>query len=109
MVWNSYGFIPEYAKTWLTLLQDLFQLFSKGLGNLERSSELETVPVFKKSKKEDPDNYRPVSLNSVSSKFMEKIILTIIKKHLKDNATISHSQQRFMRGKVLFNELNFLL
>lgn len=83
MVWNSYVFIPQYAKIWLTFLQDLFQLFSKGLGNLERSGKLETVPIFNKSKK-DPDNYRPVSLNSVSSKVME-IILRIIKKHFKDN------------------------
>ncbi|KAJ7406741.1 rna-directed dna polymerase from mobile element jockey-like [Pitangus sulphuratus] len=46
------------------------------------------VPIFKKGKKEDPGNYRPVSLTSVPGKVMEKIILGSIEKRLKDNAVI---------------------
>ncbi|KFO14364.1 RNA-directed DNA polymerase from mobile element jockey, partial [Balearica regulorum gibbericeps] len=46
------------------------------------------VPVFKKGKKEDPGNYRPVSLTSVPGKIMEKIMLGVIKKHLKDTTVI---------------------
>lgn len=34
---------------------------------------------------------------------MEKIILRIIEKHLKDNAVIEHSQHGFTRGSILFN------
>ena len=36
---------------------------------------------------------------------MEKIILGVIEKHLKDNAVIGHSQHRFMRGKSCLTSL----
>lgn len=42
-------------------------------------------PIFKKARKGDPVNYRTVSLTSVPGKIMDKIILGIIEKHLKDN------------------------
>ncbi|GAB0184565.1 mitochondrial enolase superfamily member 1 [Grus japonensis] len=63
------------------------------------------VPVFKKGKKDDPGNYRPVSLTSVPGKIMEKIMLGVIEKHLKDNAVIGHSQHRFVRGRACLTNL----
>ncbi|KAJ7417533.1 hypothetical protein WISP_63915 [Willisornis vidua] len=66
-------------------------------GEVPDDSKLANVLIFKKGKKEDAGNYRPVSLTSVPGKVMEKIILRGIEKHLNDNAVISHSQHSFMR------------
>ncbi|KAJ7421298.1 RNA-directed DNA polymerase from mobile element jockey-like protein [Willisornis vidua] len=57
------------------------------------------INIGSKSRKEDPGNYRPVSLTSVPGKIMEKIILGSIEKYLEDNAVTGHSQHGFLRGK----------
>ncbi|KAJ7419587.1 rna-directed dna polymerase from mobile element jockey-like [Willisornis vidua] len=67
------------------------------------------VPIFQKGKKDDPRNYRRVSLSSVPGRVMEKIILGSIEKHLKYNTVTGHSQHNFMRGKsCLSNLISFL-
>ncbi|GAB0184036.1 mitochondrial enolase superfamily member 1 [Grus japonensis] len=67
-------------------------------GEVPVNWKLANVPIFKKSKKEDPGNHRPVSLTSVPGKIME-FILGVIEKHLRDNAVIGHSQHSLTRGK----------
>lgn len=70
--------------------------------------KLANIPIFKKVKKEEPGNYRPVHLTSVSGKVMEKIILGVSKKHRKDNVIIGHSHHGLMRRRsCLANLISF--
>ncbi|KFV77240.1 RNA-directed DNA polymerase from mobile element jockey, partial [Struthio camelus australis] len=46
------------------------------------------TPVFQKGKKEEPGNYRPVSLTSIPGKVMEQLLLEVLTKHLEDKKVI---------------------
>lgn len=55
-----------------------------------------------KSKKEDLENYRPMSLTSAPGKIM-KMILNPAERHLNDDAIIRHSLHRFTQEKNFTN------
>ncbi|XP_068775232.1 uncharacterized protein [Struthio camelus] len=57
------------------------------------------TPVFPKGKKEEPGNYRPLSLPSIPGKVMEQLIVEVLTKHVEDKKVIRSSQQRFTKGK----------
>ncbi|KGL72726.1 RNA-directed DNA polymerase from mobile element jockey, partial [Tinamus guttatus] len=50
--------------------------------------KVNVMPVFKKGKKEDPGNYRPVSLTSVPGKVMEQLILAVVSRHMEDKKVL---------------------
>ncbi|GAB0207619.1 mitochondrial enolase superfamily member 1 [Grus japonensis] len=59
-------------------------------------------------KKEDPGNYRPVSLTSIPGKVMEQLILDVISKHVESKVAIGSGQHGFTKGKsCLSNPIAF--
>ena len=55
--------------------------------------------VYKKGSKQDPGNYRPISLTSVVGKLMEKCIRDSLMNHLKNNKLLSDVQYGFRPGR----------
>ena len=57
------------------------------------------VPIPKKGSNTNPGNYRPVSILPILSKVFERIIYTLVSKHLKVHSLISPYQFGFSSGK----------
>jgi len=57
------------------------------------------TPVHKKGSRADVGNYRPVSLTSVISKVMEKLLRKVWLTHVTDNGFISDCQHGFAPGR----------
>lgn len=99
-----YGLRHELIKP----LTKLFQL-SIDLGSVPQEwKDARVSPLFKKGKKDKPENYRPVSLTSIVGKMLESIIKDKIVEHLEKFKLINTSQHGFSKGKsCLTNLLEF--
>ncbi|KAF2356919.1 Reverse transcriptase domain [Trinorchestia longiramus] len=65
-------------------------------------------PIFKKGNKQIPNNYRPISLTSVISKTIERLLKVRITKHLNDQNLINDTQHGFReKSRCLTNLLDF--
>jgi len=62
--------------------------------------------IYKKDRKQDPGNYRLVSLTSVPGKIMERFILSALTGRVKDNQGIRPSQHGFIKCRSCLTNLN---
>ncbi|KAF2355305.1 Reverse transcriptase domain [Trinorchestia longiramus] len=66
------------------------------------------TPIFKKGNRQIPNNYRPISLTSVISKTIERLLKVRITKHLNDQNLINDTQHGFREQRsCLTNLLDF--
>jgi len=65
----------------------------------------DVTSIYKKGCKEDPGNYRPVSVTSVPGEDLEQIILSEITQHVGGTQETRPSQHRFMKGRSCLTNL----
>ncbi|CAM4564109.1 unnamed protein product [Caretta caretta] len=63
------------------------------------------MPIFKKGSRDDPGNYRPVSLTSVLGKLVEIIVKNKIVRHVEEHKLLGKSQHGFSKGKSCLTNL----
>ena len=66
------------------------------------------TPIYWKGRKEDLENYRPVSLPLAPEEVMEQTVLREITLRVQDSREIRSSQHGFMKGRsCLTNRISF--
>ena len=101
--WHPH-FLRELSKVICVPLAILFRKSLKE-GAHESWRKAVVTAIFKKGKKTDPGNYRPVSLTSVISKIMESIVRDAIVDHLMKNDLITDDQHGFVPDRDCITQL----
>ena len=63
------------------------------------------VPIFKKGDKDNAENYRPVSLTSVTCKLLEHIVHSNVMDHLQKNNVLADIQHGFRKFRSCESQL----
>ena len=90
------------------LVQPLKIIFTKSMNERTLPSDWKKAritPIFKKGRKKDVSNYRPVSITSQTCKIMERILRKRILQHLEENDLLSSCQHGFMSKKSCLTNL----
>ena len=93
-----------------SIASPLAKLFSLSLrtGKFPKLWKLaHVVPIPKADNKSDPSNYRPVSLLSIVSKILEKIVYTRLWEHIVEHAPLSDCQWGFQKQRSTTTALLF--
>jgi hypothetical protein len=99
-----------------TICQPLMMFFQKSFDNgvipLEYKTQV-VIPLYKKGKKTEAKNHRPVSLTAHEIKIMERILKTNITEHLDEYNVICENQHGFRSNHScatqLLSHLNYIL
>lgn len=102
-------FHPKFlVETVETIKKPLNLLFNKSLqeGKIPDPWRLANItPIHKKGSKSKSENYRPISLTSVCSKLMEKIIRDQLMIYMESNNLFSEHQHGFRSGRSCTTQL----
>ena len=65
----------------------------------------DVVPIYKKGSKDDPNNYRPISLTSIPCNVLESIIRDQLMEHLQSENLLADAQHGFRPGRSCATQL----
>lgn len=83
-------------------------IFNKSISTGEVPKEwkvAEVTAIFKKGNKQEPGNYRPVSLTSISCKILESIVTDSIRNYMETNSLFTKCQHGFRNNRSCVTQL----
>ena len=103
------GFLPKVLKEVCDeVSRHLCAIFNMSIrtGCVPRDwREAEVTPIFKKGDRNQPSNYRPISLTSIVGKLMESIMVDKVTSYLESNLLLRSSQHGFRRQRSCLTNL----
>ena len=88
-------FLKEHAAEITPILTNIFQDSIESGTVPSRWKSANVCGVFKKGKKSDPSNYRPISLTCIASKILEHIVYSHVMKHFEHYNILTDCQHSF--------------